>query len=368
MGIQSFTPSGGGGTPGFDYIASIRMETYNRSWAQAGAAGNYIVDSNTKGSGYVYFVSSGATTGGYLNKVINVPHAFTSINIVAPAGDYISLSKVAVKQTTAFANPFAAFTTVPAIINASGNFILPNVAMPIADVLIVGGGGSAGAGHGGTHGGGGGGGGGNVIFLSGVPVAGATGVTVGSGGAASGTNSSGYAGGTSYFGNVYALGGGGGGSWNTRTAVSGVGGNGGGGGAGGGGGGATGVTQTSSTGLGTLYSPVFSGGYSGGSGANDTGSNRRGGGGGGAAGNGSNGGNGGGGNAGAGYSSSITGTAQNYGQGGAGADPDNGLGSFSTNGFFGAGGQGTTNGHANSAGQIGSPGNNGVVIVRYYLA
>ena len=366
MGIQSFTPSGGGGTPGFDYIASIRMETYNRSWAQAGAAGNYVMDCNSKGSGYVYFVGTNATTGGYLNKVVNVPHAFISINIVAPAGDYISLSKVATKQTTAFTNPFASFTQVPAIINASGNFILPNVAMPIADVLIVGGGGSAGAGHGGAHGGGGGGGGGNVISLSGVPVAGATGVTVGSGGSATGTNSSGYTGGSSYFGNVYALGGGGGGSWNTRSAASNTGGNG--GGAGVDGTGASGITQTSTTGLGSLYSPVFSGGYSGGNGGPGTGQGKRGGGGGGAAGNGTAGGDGSGGNAGAGYSSSITGSAQNYGQGGAGADPNNNLGSFATNGFFGAGGQGCTNGHSNGSGQIGSPGNSGVVIVRYYLA
>ena len=71
MGIQAFVPSSGGGTPGFDYIASIRMETYNRSWAQAGASGNYVVEANSKGSGYVYFVGTGATTGGYLNKVIS---------------------------------------------------------------------------------------------------------------------------------------------------------------------------------------------------------------------------------------------------------------------------------------------------------
>jgi hypothetical protein len=366
MGIQSFVPAGGGGTPGFDYIASVRMETYARSWAQAGASGNYIMSSNNLSSGYVYFVGTGATTGGYLNKVINVPHAFTSINMVAPAGDYLSLSKAAVKSTTEFSNPFAAFTQVPAIINASGNFILPNVAMPIADVLIVGGGGSAGAGHGGAHGGGGGGGGGNVVYLTGVPVAGATGVTVGSGGAASGSNSSGNTGGSSYFGNVYAYGGGGGGSWNNRNAPTGLFGNG--GGACVDGSGAAGTAQTASTGLGTLYSPVFSGGFSGGSGAGGTGDDKRGGGGGGAAGNGSNGGSNSGGAAGAGYVSTITGVSQNYGQGGAGATPNGGMGSFASNGFFGAGGQGTTNGHANSSGQIGSPGNNGVVIVRYYLA
>ena len=44
MGIQAFVPSGGGGTPGFDYIASIRMETYNRSWTQSGAAGTILYD------------------------------------------------------------------------------------------------------------------------------------------------------------------------------------------------------------------------------------------------------------------------------------------------------------------------------------
>ena len=121
MGIQSFVPAGGGGTPGFDYIASIRMETYNRSWTQSGAAGNYILTSNNMNSGYVYFVGSGSTTGAPLGKVVNVSHSFTRLDIVAPTGDFMSLYKASVKSTTLFNNPFANFASFPSVISSSVN-------------------------------------------------------------------------------------------------------------------------------------------------------------------------------------------------------------------------------------------------------
>ena len=115
MGIQAFVPSGGGGTPGFDYIASIRMETFSRSWTQAGAAGNYVVTSNLSNPGYAYFVGA-TTTGSPLNKVVNVGHSFTRIDIIAPTGDFVSLHKAAVKSTTVFSNPFANFASFPSTI------------------------------------------------------------------------------------------------------------------------------------------------------------------------------------------------------------------------------------------------------------
>ena len=136
MGIQSFTPSGGGGTPGFDYIASINMTTFNRSWAQSGAAGNYVLTSNNNNSGYVYFVGA-TTTGGPLGKVVVVNHAFTTVNIIAPTGDFMSLYKASVKSTTVFANPFAGFSSFPSIISGSGNFVLPTSALPLVDVVVV---------------------------------------------------------------------------------------------------------------------------------------------------------------------------------------------------------------------------------------
>jgi len=123
MGIQAFVPSGGGGTPGFDYIASVRMETYNRSWSQSGAAGNYILTSNNLSNGYAYFVGPGGTFGTPLGQVINLTGPFTTVNIVAPTGDYISLHKVAVKSTTVFNNALAAFSSFPSVITSSGNFV-----------------------------------------------------------------------------------------------------------------------------------------------------------------------------------------------------------------------------------------------------
>lgn len=349
MGIQAFVPSGGGGTPGFDYIASVRMETYNRSWTQAGAAGNYIITSNVNNSGYAYFVGA-TTTGTPLNKVVNITHSFTRIDIVAPTNDYISLFKAAVKSTTVFANPFANFASFPSTITSSGNFVLPTSALPLVNAIVVGGGGG-----GGGHHGGGGGGGGGVIKLEGYQAVGTTSVTIGGGG--SGGSGHGSKGGDTYFGNVFSYGGtGGSGSGNGNS-----------GGLGANGGGASGHGGQSQSSH--LDSATQQGGrgtqsgtatwYGGNAGGNRSG--HRGGGGGGAGGNGGNG--SGDPTHGAGHTWNITGTNYEYALGGFGAHHSgDGYGSHDgrTN-HYGTGGHGVPSSGAGTGGQ------QGVVIVRYYI-
>ena len=155
--------SGGGGAGALNYVASVHMSTFNRSWAQAGVAGNYGIYSQNQENGYAYFVGTGTTTGVSLNRMINVSHSFTRIDIIAPQNDIVSLYKVKVKATSAFNNPFAGFvnSSYPTLIQSSGNFILPNAALPLVNVAIVGGGGGGGLSHS-SHGGGGGGGGGSA--------------------------------------------------------------------------------------------------------------------------------------------------------------------------------------------------------------
>jgi hypothetical protein len=363
MGIQSFVPSGGGGTPGFDYIASVNMTTYNRTWAQAGAAGKYVLDSYNKNSGFAYFVGSGVTTGIPLGYVADVTHAWTSINIVAPQNDYISLFKAAVKTTTEFNNALDGFASFPSVISSSGNFVLPNNALPLINVMLVGGGGG-----GGTHAGGGGGGG--VVKLTAYQAVGTTAVTVG---AASRNETNGSGGGTSYFGNVYALGGGNGST--NFSATNGVYANGGGIGfqprstSGSAVTGSTGVTQTSSTGLGLKGSPTYTGGFKGGDYSSGIDTNHGGSGGAGAGGNGgartsssSNTANGG-----AGHISDFTGTSLFYASGGRGShhsSPSVDSSQFShgvPDSGYGSGRGGTASGAASPESQ------NGVVLVRYYI-
>ena len=375
MGIQSFTPSGGGGTPGFDYINSINMITYNRSWAQSGAAGNYVLNSHNKNSGYAYFVGSGVTTGIPLGYVAVVNHAFTSINIVAPTNDYISLFKASVKSTTLFANALDGFSSFPSIINSSGNFVLPNNALPLINVLLVGGGGASGAGHGGAHGGGGGGGGGGIVNLTAYQAVGTTSVTVGAGGLKPsnifGVSHSGGPGNKTFFGNVYAIGGGGGVGWSAGDKTLFAGAN-----SGGGGNGSSGAThnagnispaQTASTGLGITGSPTYIGGYAGGNGHTSNGTSGRGGGGGGAGGNGSNGATNSGGDGGAGHVSSITGSSYQYAAGGGGYNVNNNHGSNPNSGGYGVGAHGSDNAPDSSDQVQGRAGNAGVVVVRYYI-
>ncbi len=355
MGIQSFTPSGGGGTPGFDYIASVNMTTFNRSWAQSGAAGNYVLTSNNNNSGYVYFTNGSTTTGGPLGKVVVVAHNFTTVNIIAPTGDFMSLYKASVKSTTVFANPFAAFASFPSIIAGSGNFVLPTSALPLVDAVVVGGG----AGGGGNHSGGGGGGGG-VISLTGYQAVGTTGVTIGGGGG--GGNNHGNRGGTTYFGNVFALGGTGGSGSGTSGDL------------GANGGGAQGHSTRSAR-SGTLASSVNGPGtqtgtatvYAGNLGGL-VGGSHAGGGGGGAGGVGGDGSGGSGGNCGAPFVSSITGSSYKYAHGGSGGthSPNSGHGSTFDHGHgnYGSGSYGAHNGPSDNFGS----GIQGVVIVRYYIS
>lgn len=350
--------SGGGSQPNMTFVASIHMVTYNRTWAQGGTSGFYGLFSANQENGYVYFVGA-TTTGGPLNRIINVTHSFTSINIIAPQNDMVSLYKAKVKDTTVFANPFANFSSFPSQITSSGNFVLPNNALPLVNVLVNGGGG--GGGHGNHSHGGGGGGGGSVVKLTAFQAVGTTSVTIGGG---SGGQNYDSKGGDTYFGNVYALGGGSGGHGGGHPGSGSQNGHivGNGGGAGGGGGqyGGAGTTQTASTGLGTAGSPVLHGGHSGG--GNDGGSSHhhRGGGGGGAGGNGQQGHSGNGGQGGSGHVSDITGGNLTYGSGGRGSQYNN------------SGGHDTFNwGHGGNAGQESNSGRGGggqgIVVVRYYI-
>ena len=357
MGIQAFVPSGGGGTPGFNYIASVRMETYNRSWSQTGAAGNYILTSNNLSNGYAYFVVGGTTFGTPLGQVVNITGTFTRIDIVAPVGDFISLHKVAVKSTTVFNNALSGFSSFPSVITSSGNYVLPNNALPLINVVL---GGAGGGGGGGNHGGGGGGGGG-VVKLSAYQAVGTTAIVIGSGG---GGNAKG---GDTYFGNVYALGGGGGGEHGSAPSHASGANGGGGGGWSGNASGALGVTQTASTGLGVKGSPVYYGGFRGGNSSNNGNAHdNRGGGGAGAAGDGSIGYASSGGEGGPGH---VDTTSAPYtftiGAGAQGRSHHNRSGSD-----YGSH-QGTQYGHGGHgrSGDYGGPGGggSGLVVVRYYI-
>jgi hypothetical protein len=358
---------GGGGQANMTFVASIHLSTFNRTWAQGGTAGNYIMSSANQENGYAYFVGAGMTTGAPLNRLINVPHAFTSINVVGIQDDMISLHKIKVKTTTLFSNPTALLTKNPAILIASGSFVLPsNAVLNFADVIVQGGGGAAGAGHGAAHGGGSGGGGGNTISLTDYPIFGSTIVSVGAGGSAGGTVKAGLAGGTSSFGPVYALGGGGGAGWDGAAIP--LTGSGNGGGAGHGGTHGTGTTQTSTSGVGTTGSPIFHGGFSGGARNSSNGQDSIGGGGGGSLGAGQPGGNGTThGQGGAGHISDLTGVNTNYGFGGSGYNPSgNMVANYDSSATcYGCGGQGAVNPDAGSS-VVANPGRGGVVVVRFY--
>ena len=337
---------GGGGQANMTFVASVHMNTYNRSWAQAGTAGYYGMYSTNQENGYVYFVGSGITTGAALNKITNVTHAFTRIDIIAPQEDMISLYKAKVKSTTSFPNPFAGFASFPSTITSSGNFVLPNNALPLVNVLV------GGAGGGGGHHSGGGGGGGGFVKLTAYQAVGTTAVTVAA--ATSGD------GGRSYFGNVYSLGGGKGGDHNAN-------GNGGsevvtGGGAGGhtnnlqGG---VGVLNAGGPAAGAKGAPTWQptvNGRTGGGGITNSAWTQRGGGGAGIAENGYahnvNDARGG-----VGVQDDITGTNTYYGHGGQGGAHQGPGGGGNGQGLLYGGG--STNGH--------NPGGSGMVVVRYYI-
>jgi hypothetical protein len=340
---------GGGGQANMTFVASIHMNTYNRSWAQGGTAGNYAMYSTNQENGYVYFVGA-TTTGGPLNRLLNVNHSFTRIDVIAPTNDMVSLYKAKVKSTTEFANAFAAFSSFPQIITSSGNFVLPNNALPLVNILLAGPGGG-----GGYHSGGGGGGGG-VVKLTAYQAVGTTGVTIGTSTSRNNQNQ----GGTTYFGNVYAVGGGGGGHYDHG---GGSGANGGGpGGHHGNNAGGSGITQTASTGLGNSGSPVYHGGHRGGTNAyGGTSWNHVGGPGGGAGGAGSD--------IGAstttssnitgpGHVSNISGSDYTYSHGAGGGSHSPARNGHHT-GNFGSGGHGSDH--------DGGYGRQGAVIVRYYI-
>ena len=357
---------GGGGQANMNYVASVHMQTFNRSWAQGGTAGYYGLFSVNQENGYAYFVGSGVSTGAPLNKLTNVSHAFTRIDIIAPTNDMISLYKAKVKSTTVFNNPFDADGTIgksaiasfPSVITSSGNFVLPNNALPLISALVVGAGGGGGREHNG-----GGGGGGGAVMLTAYQAVGTTSVSIGSG--ANGQNT---VGGRTYFGNVYALGGGGGSSHSYKQVdPSGQAANG-----GGGAGHATGAqsvgqagnTQTTNTGMGSVGSPAYHGGFSGGHGGPNS-QVGGGGGGGGAGANGSDGDGSVGGASGLGHMNSISGSSVEYGAGGNGGRSNSGSNTWGTSRFTGYSHGGTGAAQSN-VGQSG--GANGVVVVRYYIA
>ena len=364
---------GGGGQANMTYVASVHMNTYNRSWAQGGTAGYYAMYSTNQENGYVYYVGS-TTTGGPLNRLINVTHSFTSINIIAPTNDMLSLYKAKVKSTTEFPNPFANFSSFPSIIRSSGNFVLPNNALPLVNIVLAGGGGGGGGTYH-TSPAAGGGAGGGVVKLTAYQAVGTTSVTVGGNGAGgSGDNSHGENGGRTYFGNVYALPGGGGqrrdgAGYNASWVSSNPGNitNTGGGGAHNNNAAAPAFTQTASSGLGLSGSPQFFGGNKGGNSTHgDTNNHNRGGGGGGATGAGQDGAYSSGGNGGTGHVSDIISGNALFGAGGRSMSHNGGHG---TNGWDLQSGYSTQYAHGGSSERNGggSGGDSGVVVVRYYI-
>ena len=342
---------GGGGQANMTYVASIHMNTYNRSWAQGGTPGYYAMYSTNQENGYAYFVGA-TTTGIPLNRLANISHSFTRIDVIAPQNDMVSLYKAKVKSTTEFPNAFAAFSSFPSVISSSGNFVLPNNALPLVNVMLVGSGG------GGGHHAGGGGGGGGIVKLTAYQAVGTTSVTIGAG---PGENNNGN---NTYFGNVYAIGGGGGGAhghtgrgMNTRSEVVA---NGGGGGAHSGTyAGGTGSSQTTSTGLGASGSPTYTGAFTGGNCQADGSWNYVGAGGAGAGGNGQNRTNSTDTNSGGiGHVSNITGSDYTYSIGAGGGSHSPGR-NGSHSGNYGSGGHGGLT--------TGGAGISGAVVVRYYI-
>jgi len=371
MGIQSFKPAGGGGIPGASFIASIKMTTFNRSWTQAGGPGDYILATENQSAGYAYFVSGGSTTGVPLGKVVNLPSGFTRIDVIAPVNDYIVLYKVATKTTTLFDNPLAnipasshdnlvlgiGFIANTSIIrsSASPGWVMPNNAAPLGNLLVVGAGGK------GIHHGGGGGGG-SVVKLTGFPLS-TSNVTIGAG------SSSSSPGGTTSFGSVYALGGGS--QTNSSSGNGGSGANGAGASSHNGSyySGGAGTVQTSSTGLGTLGSPLFYGGNAGGDAQSPNSTIHIGGAGGGAGGKGDNAINKRGGTTGGmGHFSDITGVGAYYGAGGSGSDHHSNSPTGNANPIY-AHGTLTSYGFGGASyyGSDGAP-DNGAVVVRYYTS
>ena len=353
------TSGGGGGQPNMTFVGSVNMSTYNRTWAQGGAAGNYMISSTDQLFGFVYFVGSGIVTGGSMNRLIPVNHTFTSINIVGTQGDLVSLYKAKIKATTEYTNALTTFpyssTATPTIatLTSGTSHSLPANSLPFINVVMVGGGGG-----GGRHGGGGGGGG-NVFSLLGWPTTSTISYSIGSGtGYESASN-----GGNTTFGNIYALGGGYGAAHGNSGGVGANGG--GGGGHSGSGTGGLGIKQDSTNGF--VQFTVNTVNYGGNQGGNSNGSYGGGGAGAGGAASARTGG--------PGYLSSITGSGVYFGSGAGGGHHGSSQGYFGGSGWsqggYGAGGHGG-NGDVNTTPNVldgkGTAGGNGVIVIKSFIA
>jgi hypothetical protein len=244
-----------------------------------------------------------------------------------------TLPDIATNTTYSFSiNASDGLNTIPR------SFSIQSVAMPVAEILVVGGGASGAVGNGGS----GGGGAGGLVYSSSYALLGSALVTIGNGGASISSGATGLNGENTVFGNITAFGGGAGKGWTAGVGNSGGSGGGGGSGTGyGAGGGAT--TQTSPSGA-TGYGNI------GGTG-NPGGGPYSGGGGGGAGGAGGNAtastsvANGG-----IGRAYSITGTSTYYaGGGGSGTEEGN----YTSGGLGGSGGGGR-GGYLNTAGTAGT--------------
>ena len=239
----------------------------------------------------------------------------------------------------------ASNTTYSFTINASDglntiprSFSINSVAIPVAEILVVGGGGSGSTGNGGS----GGGGAGGLVYSSSYALAGSALITIGNGGVSASTGTTGFNGANTVFGNITAFGGGAGKGWQGGGGNSG----------GSGGGGGSGSGSSAGGGAATQTSPSGATGYgnSGGTGI-ASGGPYSGGGGGGA---GAAGGNGIAGtsvaNGGIGRQYSITGTATYYaGGGGSGTEE----GAYTASGLGGNGGGGR-GGYSNTVGVSGT--------------
>lgn len=356
MAINNFPSTSGGGTPGMDFVKSVRLVDSGVSWSRSGSSGNYALFSSSGSQGYAYFIGS-TTTGVPLNKLVNVSHSFTSIKIIGIPQDVINLYKVSTdanvsaltqsETSTLIQNSWEflqkSATGLPAeYLSGSGTYSLAAGRFPVGDINLVGGGGAAY-----QHGPGAGAGG--VVYMTLVPLNGIS-YSVGTGASGNSNN----AGGNTTFGTFTALGGAPGHSdYNGRS--------------GGCGSGAAKSSSGQAKSGGSSTQTIQSGGkislaygFSGGS-VNDS-ANHAGGGGGGAGGNGASAHNTTPGSGGAGHVSAIDGLV--YSVGGSGSSHEAGQSAAATAGWGRPGSGGRSNPGGNDGLQSGY---NGAIVVRTYL-
>ena len=80
MAVVNFPSSSGGGTPGMDFVKSVRLVDSGVSWSRSGSAGPYALFSSSGSQGYAYFIGT-TTTGVPLNKLTNIAHSLSLIHI-----------------------------------------------------------------------------------------------------------------------------------------------------------------------------------------------------------------------------------------------------------------------------------------------